>query len=298
MSPPRFLGPLAVALTVLAVLSPTPRALATDPTLVGGRGQPVLLVLGPEADEGLYRGVRGPRRSRGGLAEYLVRRGFQVWIASHTDLAQAIDHVRDQAGAESVSLVGHGLGGTACYRLLVAEGGGHVDRLVTVGAPYRWEPASPLLHEVIDALADPGTARYSQLAGRESSTTGSDLFQVALTSLSGDDADALLVAAREAGAVARHAALDDLPAWVAGASPLPRRPGQALLLCGEIDRIAPCEEAWRARDALGPAAEVHKFGYMNLDRLEFGHLDLVLSPDARRRVFPIVARYLRSGRSP
>ena len=283
----------------MAVLVAALPAAAMEPTLVGGRGQPVLLVLGPEADEGLYLWEEKGPRPRGGLASYLARRGFQVWITTHDDLATALDHVRATSGVDRISLVGHGLGGTACYHHLAAAGTADgVDRLITLGAPYRWSARSPLLDEVLAGLADPDTARYSQLAGTDARTTPDDLFGVAFSGLPASRRPELLARAREAGAVTRRAALDDLAGWVAGASPLPTLDDRALLLCGEIDRIAPCEEAWRARDALGHAAVIHKLGYMNLDRLDFGHLDLVLAPEARRRVFPVVARFLRAGRTP
>lgn len=299
MFPPRAPRHNALLLTAMAALVAALPAAAVEPTLVGGRGQPVLLVLGPEADEGLYGWEGKGPRPRGGLAPYLARRGFQVWITTHDDLAAAIDHVRTASGAGQISLVGHGLGGTACYRHLATAGTTEgVAQLVTLGAPYRWSTRSPLLDEVLGELGDPDTARYSQLAGTETRTTPGDLFAVSLSGLPVRRGPELLARAREAGAVTRRAALDDLPAWVAGASPLPTLEGRALLLCGEIDRIAPCEEAWRARDALGPNAAIHKLGYMNLDRLDFGHLDLILTPEARRRVFPVVARFLRAGSNP
>ncbi|MER7662796.1 hypothetical protein [Streptomyces sp. NPDC096193] len=48
--------------------------------------------------------------------------------------------VKDDPG-DSITLVGHSLGGVACFELLVAEEIQRVDRLVTVGsqAPYLYE---------------------------------------------------------------------------------------------------------------------------------------------------------------
>ena len=263
---------------------------AAEPVHEGGRGRPVLLVGGPEADEGLYRWERDAGGA-GGLAPFLTRRGFSVWIADGLDLARAVERVREQTGAERVALVGHGLGGTACYRYLAEAGDGAVSALVTLGAPAGWTRRSPLLEEVIAGLSD--VPRYSKLAGRTSATTGDDLFGSAFTALPLDDQPAIVARARAAGAVARRSPLDDLTGWVADAGELPAGDVPALLLCGELDRIAPCEEAWRAGDARGPSARVHKLGYMNLDPHDYGHLDLVLSDGARRRVYPRVAHFLR-----
>ncbi len=264
-------------------------AAAAEPEHVGGRGRAVLLVTGPEADPGLYRWEDG-----GGLAPYLVRRGFAVWLADGLDLVRAVEVVREQSGTERVSLVGHGLGGTACYRYLTESGDQAVAALVTLGAPAGWTRPSPLLAEVLAGLADPDVARYSALAGRPSTTTGGDLFASAFTALPAHRIPDLAERAREAGAVSRRGALDDLESWVRRAEALPAGDAPALLMCGGLDRIAPCEEAWRIRDARGPSARVHKLGFMNLDPHEFGHLDLALTAEARRRVFPRVARFLRT----
>ncbi len=295
LSPPP-LSPLVAAAAVLLTIAP---AGASEPLRVGGNGPPVILVTGPEADAGLYLWSDDAAPGRRGLAPSLTRRGFQVWIAAGDDLPAAVEHVLAAAGAAQVSLVGHGLGGTACYRYLARTPDPSViERLVTLGAPFSWQPRSPLLEEVQLRLADPDVARYSQLAGRESGTTGGDLFAASTTALPPDRHPALLRRAREAGSIPHRAALDDLPGWVAGATDLATLEAPALVLCGGLDRIAPCEEAWRARDALGPTAAFHKLGYMNLDRLDYGHLDLVLTPEAHRRVFPLVARFLRTGRQP
>jgi len=277
------------ALVVLCVLAASARA--AEPTRVGGRGEPVLLVVGPEADEGLYHWPDG-----GGLGRYLARRGFDVWIVDGQDLDAAIDAVRRDTGDEAVSLVGHGLGGTACYRYLVRNGPDVPLRaMVTLGAPTGLESSSFLRRTVFEILAERDLPRYS-LLGFEASPggfAGEDLFGASMTQLRGDRQDELLGRAREAGATARDPVMDDLQSFVDGAAELPTVDFPVLAACGGRDRMAPCEEAWRARDQLNGA--FHKFGYMNLDALPFGHLDLVLADEARRRVFPEVARFLRRG---
>ena len=283
---------LACLLLALAI-APTAGAAAPVVEHVGGRGSPVLLVTGPEADAELYQPDRHASEGRG-LAGFLVRRGFSVWIADGEALAAAIEQVRAETGSEQLSLVGHGLGGTACYRHLATGGdAATVGGLVTLGAPFGWFDRSALLDEVIRAASRPDVMRYSQLSRIDSVTVGGDLFSASMTALVPDRIDELRARASETGSAAPRAALDDLAGWVGVAADLPESPIPALLICGELDRIAPCEEAWRARDALGPSAVFHKVGYMNLDGMDFGHLDLVLTPEARRRVFPVVARFLR-----
>ncbi len=281
-------------LTALALAAPRARA-ADDPAAVraGGAGDPVLLVLGPEADAGLYLEPGGR-----GLARSLARRGHAVWIAPAARLDDAVEQVLAASGAERLALVGHGLGGTACYLYLVRHGGDvPISALVTLGAPAGWTTRSPLVEAVVEALGDADRPRFSRLALLPSPlpAAGDDLFSAALTNVAPDQRDELLRRAREAGATQRDPALDDLAGWVSGAADLPRVSFPVLAACGERDRLAPCEEAWRARDALGEAALFHKFGSMNLDGLDFGHLDLVLADRARRRVDPVVARFLQRG---
>jgi len=148
--------------------------------------------------------------------------------------------------------------------------------------------AETLMYEIADAIAkveDP-TLRVSiaqDLFGR----SGAGMINM----LKGG-AESMLAAGREAGATERDPALDELDRWVMG----PPAVGiPALVACGELDRWAPCEEAWRARDALGGTAVFRKFGYMNWDGMDFGHLDLALTPEARKAVFPVVAKFLKTG---
>jgi len=280
------LAPLAL----LCALATAPLA-ASEPLHVGGRGEPVLLVVGPEADEGLYLWPDG-----GGLGRFLARRGFDVWIATASGLPDSIAAVLEATGAPDVALVGHGLGGTACYRYLASQGADVPLRaIVTLGAPAGLESSSPMRQAVFDTLGGRELPRYSLLSFEASAfpEAGGDLFAASLTRLRGERLEDLRFRAREAGATVRAPAMADLPAYVEGAAALPAVDFPVLAACGGLDRIAPCEEAWRARDLLG--GTFHKFGYMNLDGLSFGHLDLVLTEEARRRVFPEVARFLRRG---
>ena len=256
---------------------------------VGGKGPAVVLVLGPEADEGLYVWPEG-----GGLAPYLVRHGFSVWIAQHGDLAADLEQICRDDGVERAALVGFGLGGTAIYRYLADRGDAALTSIVTVGAPAGWQTRSPLQDAVIDELARPQVARVSSLVFVPSPLplAGDDLFGAAMTNVAQEREGELLAAGREAGATERDAVLDDLDRWVTG----PPAVGiPALVTCGELDRWAPCEEAWRARDAMGDTAIFRKFGYMNWDGMDFGHLDLALTPEARKAVFPVVAKFLKTG---
>ena len=262
-----------------------------SPLHIGGRGDPVLLVVGPEADEGLYLWPKG-----GGLGRYLARRGFDVWIVDGGALEVEIDEVRQATGAERVSLVGHGLGGTACFRYLVHNGPDvPLNSLMTLGAPTGLESSSPLRRVVFETVAARDLPRYSLLSFEPNPLPNADgdLFVGSMTALRGARLDALALRAREAGATGRSPALADLQEYIDGATELPAVGFPVLATCGGRDRMAPCEEAWRARDRLG--GSFHKFGYMNLDGLPFGHLDLVLADEARRRVFPAVARFLREG---
>ncbi len=278
-------------LALLALLIATP-ATAAAPTHLGGSGPPVLLVVGPEADATLYTWaeIGGP-----GLATALQRKGLSLWWADARDVGGAVAAVTSAAG-QAPWLVGHGLGGTACLRY-VAETGADAPLagLVVLGAPSAGGSPSPLKSTALQALQGAAAPRWSRLALRPSPwpDAGPDLFAAACTNLPAERHEELLRRAREAGAVERDAALDDLGTWIEPTATLPEVAFPALLACGERDRLAPCEDTLRAADQLG--ATFHKFGYMNLDRLDFGHLDLMLADEARTRVFPVVARFIRKG---
>lgn len=262
-----------------------------DPVHHAGTGSPVLLVTGPEADENLYAWPDG-----GGLAPFLARRGFSVWITPSEDLSGAIDQVIAAEGCVLVSLVGHGLGGTAIYRYLATAGEEPpIQSVAVIGAPAGLAETSPLRAAVFEAAAQ-GVPRWSLLAFEPSplEPAGVDLFAASMTARPGD-VD-IWRRAREAGALTSSPAMGDLEGWIAGAAALPAVSMPVLTVCGEKDRMAPCEEAWRARDKLG--GTFHKVGYMNLDGGDFGHLDLILSQRARRHVFPLVKRFLDGGETP
>lgn len=272
----------------LVVLTVAAGRVGAEPVHHAGTGDPVILVTGPEADENLYVWPGG-----GGLAPFLARRGFSVWIAGSEDLAGDIDHVIAAEGCVQVSLVGHGLGGTAIYRYLTLAGDEPPIRAVVVlGAPVGLAETSPLRAAVFEAAAE-GVPRWSLLAFEPSPLTpaGTDLFAASMTARPSDTD--IWRRAREAGALTSSPAMTDLEGWIAGAADLPEVAFPALTVCGEKDRMAPCEEAWRAREQLG--GTFHKVGYMNLDGGDFGHLDLILSDRARKHVFTVVKRFLERG---
>lgn len=286
-----MIPPVRPILPILLVSLTAAGLASAEPTLAGGKGPPVILVTGPEADAGLYVWPGG-----GGLAPFLARRGLAVWIAEHDDLDAAIGHVVGASGFEEVSLVGHGLGGTAIYRYLAAHReDAPVRAAVVLGAPVGLMPSSPLREAVFAAAAE-GVPRWSQLAFRPSplEPAAQDLFAAAMTATP-DEAE-VWRRAREAGALTSAPAMADLEAWIGEASALEPVDIPLLIACGEKDRMAPCEEAWRARDLTG--GTFHKVGYMNLDGGDQGHLDLVLADRARKRVFPAVARFLELGELP
>ena len=219
-----------------------------------------------------------------------------MWIAEGEDLDLSVEFVLVSSGEETVSLVGHGLGGTAIYRYLVDTGAEAPLRSVaTLGAPAGLAPSSPLREAVFEAAAD-GMPRWSLLAFQRSpfEHDEEDLFDAAMTARPDDEN--IWRRAREAGALQATPPMADLEGWIAGAAALPALDLPILVTCGELDRLAPCEEAWRARDLLG--GTFHKHGCMNLDGADLGHLDLVLSDRARNRVFPVVVKFLRQGELP
>lgn len=266
---------------------------AQTPVHLGGGGSPVLLVVGPEADEALYT---WEDIGRGGLARALQGKGFSVWWTGVEDLDGAVAAVTAASDGAVPWLVGHGLGGTACYRYLAAVGAGApLAGLVTLGAPSNSPDPSPLRTAALEALAAASGPRWSRLALVDSPWPGAgpDLFAAACTNLPPERHEETLRRAREAGATTGGAAVAELTTWIGETTTLPEVAFPALVTCGERDRIAPCEDTLRIADQLG--ASFHKFGYMNLDRTDFGHLDLVLADEADGRVFPVVRHFLQRG---
>ncbi len=94
-------SPVALATILTSLLTTVPCA-AQTPDFVGGRGDPVILVLGPDADAGLYLEPDGS-----GLAVYLANHGHAVWIvkvivaaANNTSLTHRLAPLEYTAGIQ------------------------------------------------------------------------------------------------------------------------------------------------------------------------------------------------------
>lgn len=230
----------------------------------------------------------------GGLAPALARRGLRVvaldlppgdlaeCTAAVTRLAAALPGPRPLIG------LGLDLGGTA---LLGADG---LDGVIALGAPVASGGFSPATRFVLTA---PGAPSWAELSRH---------------TLGGVPLHRLLLSADLPAHVHRpllRGALAPMPLalradWYApgAAQPIPvplpvletvRRPRPTLLVLAPADALAP---PWQCdATAFGVRREglarVHPTRANGFER-EFNHLDLVLHPDAQRRVWPVIFEWI------
>lgn len=235
----------------------------------------------------------------GGLAPALARRGLRVvaidlppgnlaeCTAAVTRLAAEL-RVDGMTGRRPLIGLGLDLGGTA---LIGAEG---LDAIIALGAPVASGGFSPAMRFVLTA---PGAPRWAELSRH--TLGGVPLHRLLLSD--GLPAHVHRPLLRDALAPMPRALRTD---WYApgAAQPVPvplpvldavRRPRPTLLVLAPADALAP---PWQCdatafgvrRDGL---VRVHPTRANGFER-EFNHLDLVLHPDAQRRVWPVIFEWI------
>jgi pimeloyl-ACP methyl ester carboxylesterase len=282
----------------------------------GGAGEPVLLLhslgLGPDS----FRYGRATT-----LVERLRRRGFAcylpVWrgdreatpprpgagatfsgVVEH-DLPAIVAAVAGRARARRVLVVGHGLGGLAALAWAAVHGTGALAGMVTLSAPVLF-PSLPPLARVGLGLAARMPApvpsrRLARLAavwmepsrGLAVGAPGPRL-RGGLVHAAEDIPVGLLdqlVTWCDAGALVDATGLREYGAALRGAT------APLLLLSSEGDRWCPPDRVQPLADVWGGALTHHAV------EGDLGHLELLLHPEADRRVFRPVSEWLDSVRA-
>lgn len=284
-----------------------------------GAARPVVLVAGPGWGTGLFRFPDG-----GGLAPELADLSGRAWVVAPSAtlegtppddpwealLAGVSDATsRARSGDRVPVLVGQGLAGTALYRTDPAGGGEAPAPLVTLGAPLGWERPSRVLQALGQALAEspPGEGWVGLLSRPSPFGGGERFFDLLLHSLPRGRARKLVERARAAAVPLPPAVSRALGHWVREGLEPPdgvpirrrleedRRP--LLAIGGALDRLAPSEEVVAAARAAGDRGIAYRAGFMNRDGRDAGHLDLLLTPRASRRVATLIHRFTR-GKKP
>lgn len=284
-----------------------------------GEARPVVLVAGPGWGTGLFRWSDG-----GGLAPELADLAGRAWVVAPSAIVEGeppddpwdalLAGVPDAtsratSGGRVPVLVGQGLAGTALYWTDPAGGGDDPAPLVTLGAPLDWERPSRLLLALGQALDEspPGEGWMGLLSRPAPFGGGERFFDLLLHSLPRGRARALVERARAAAVPLPPAVSRVLGRWVReGLEPpdgIPirrhleedRRP--LLAIAGALDRLAPSEEVAAASRAAGARGTAYRAGFMNRDGRDAGHLDLLLTPRASRRVATLIHRFTR-GKKP
>jgi pimeloyl-ACP methyl ester carboxylesterase len=267
----------------------------------------------------------------GGLAKALAARGFDVWTVdlrgqgkadalrggrvesgwtlddlARRDVPAALEAVTTRTGAPRVILLGHGTGGTAA---LIAVATGAVPAaaaLVLLGSPAGWREPSDALRRLADRAGAATTAARVPLRAHAD----------ALAPAGGTLADLLLWNPANVPARARENFLRDgltdvpdgiakqLARWVKTgrfdgedgtdyAALLPRVTAPTFALVGDLDVLAPPQDAIRGLDALGAADKtVRVLSPFTAAKRDVGHLDLLLGVRADEEVFGPVAEWL------
>src|SRR5262245_53945458 len=163
----RVLGTEAAALAAMALALPLRPLLRVDRSeSTGIHPTPVVLVHGLFGDPTNFITLRSFLRARGirrfASFSYLPRLDYQRLA---TRLAERIEAVRRETGANRVDVVAHSLGGLVARYLVAHTTNAPVRRLVTLGSPYWTTPNPP--HELAifaeqDALVPPAPAQHGR----------------------------------------------------------------------------------------------------------------------------------------
>ncbi|GIZ13079.1 alpha/beta fold hydrolase [Pseudomonas sp. NCCP-436] len=264
------------------------------------RGVPLVLLHGSFSNRRFWYSPRGI-----GLGAYLARAGFDVWIAEmrghglsprneqyrqntvaqyvRYDLPAIADFILEQSG-QAAHWLGHSLGGVV---LAAALGGGYLDETrgrsaVLFGAQVshaRWPLKLPPVEWLLRALLH----AFPYLSGRRLRRGPEDEpIGVALETL------------RWLGLFGRFGSRDEN--WWAG---LRRIRTPLLVVAAEND---PDDPAWACRKLMQQCVEAPAhfllLGKANGFSCDFGHIEMLVSKEAQREVWPLVEYWLRHLRIP
>ncbi len=234
----------------------------------------------------------------GGLAGALEREGGRVvladlWVEAEKGAMDwreviegpyrdALEEARALAGGGKVAFVGHGLCGLLPV-LAMADGWSGPDLLVALGTPFEFRFPSPSLK---DWLKNPGDA-----GAREA------LFRAGILTRERVPLEDVAPAPRVLGEVRRWFQSGFGPESGDGASmteALRRFRAPLLLMAGGGDAFAPPEDALPGYDfARSPDVTFRVLSWSDGAKGDYGHLGLLLGPDAGRDVWKPLIRWLR-----
>ncbi len=257
------------------------------------------------ADAGFDVFLLEHRAHRSALPPEQGVRGFDFDDLATRDVPAALALVRELTGFPRVHWVGHGLGGQLLYAWLAHARGEDLGAATTLCAPVRL-PRDPGLRalERLRFLLPPGLrlptrAAATLLAPTAGNPGGGLLEQLGALSVPGDVARGLLVH----GAEDLHLGLvRQLWLWHARGA-LTDRTGrleyaEALEGVSTPVQVIACQGDVHCRPAQAEPVLDHLAGPTERLVLDgtWGHLDPLLSPQAKGRVFPQVARWLDAHR--
>lgn len=242
---------------------------------------------------------------RGSSTSVPTARAPRVRLADQAfvDLPAALDAVAEISGHDRVDAIGCSLGGA----LLYAYGGGvsshRLRRLVTMGAPLRWErspltTAMQLFGPTLGAIPVRGTRRFTRLALPVASVLAPRLLSLYLNpaitrtrparKLTLTVEDPIPDVNREIARWMRHAdlVLDGLHVTAS----LSALEAPLLVIVGSGDGICPPEVARSVQGRTGGPVDVVEIRHP--DGHPVGHADLFISDIAPDLVYPRVAEFL------
>jgi len=239
-------------------------------------------------------------------------RGWRFDDYLNQDLPALIDYVREATGAPQVIWIGHSMGGMLLYAYLETHGEQAVHAGVTMASPVvfrfeesplnRWAdlimrvPAHRTIHarglaRMVAPLADQGVRFGTELVGNPDNVPEEVWERYTYNSLPNISV-ALLQDLATWGRQGTYFSPDGSTNYT---EQLHRISVPLLIVCGNLDRLAPPEATHKAYLSVSSEDKTFRnFSRANGYAYDYGHLDIILGKAAPREVYPLVFSWVEA----
>ena len=225
------------------------------------------------------------------------------------DAPAAIEFVRQKTHSPDIHWAGHSLGGMVAYGYILNDLGNHIKRLVTFGAPTlgsplpiglelfsktkplsRFIPRLPITGVPFIAKLAPRLFRYvaAQVTSHAKNIPKEDVYGLASMAMEPIETTLLVQLADYIHEIQSASKSSKFLYW----NQLENITCPTMLIAGTKDYLAPLQEIERTCEGIGAhRKELVICGKDNGFELDYGHIDLVLARNARKEIYPHVARW-------
>ncbi|MEE2962305.1 MAG: alpha/beta fold hydrolase [Myxococcota bacterium] len=225
------------------------------------------------------------------------------------DAPAGIEFVCQQTHSPEIHWAGHSLGGMVAYGYILNGLGDHIKRLVTFGAPSlgsplpvilqlaaktkplaRFIPRLPITGAAFIAKYTPRLFRYvtAKFSSHGQNISKEDVYGLASMALEPIETTLLVQLANYGHEIQSGSNSSKFLYW----NHLDKITCPTMLIAGTKDYLTPLKEIERTCEAIGAhRKELVICGKDNGFELDYGHIDLVLARNARKEIYPHVARW-------